>query len=488
MGVDRSNPNAPVFRLLDEPRIRRIHEGALHVLATVGMDVIHEGAREMLVRAGCAQTAEARVTIPGEVVAAALETAPSRFTLYDRNGEPAIELGAGRTYHGAGVTNLAYLDLDEPHPHDFTLEDIGKVAFLADALPNIDFVATPGVLKPSVDLRIEIADQSAFLQMVTNTTMPLVVLSPEAYQLADVLEMAEAVAGSAEALAARPFVMPYLNTVSPLVMNPETVDKLFLAVDRGIPVAVQAAPPIGGSAPVTVAGTLVVAAAETLTGLVLAQLRRPGTPFVSGVVPFVMDMRSGNTATTSPDIMHAIIAMGELTRWWGLPSISTGSGSDSKIPDEQATFDVLYHTQAVSLGGVDMSFSCGRLECGLLHSPLLLVYANEAVDIHRHFFRGLEVSDETLGLDVIAEVGPGGFFLGHEHTREHFRGLWEPTVASWEPRDVWEGRGATSMKQRAAAIVERLRAEHAVSPLREEVLASLHEVIARRGSLLVDGD
>ncbi len=488
MGVDRTNPNAPSFRLMDDEKLRRIHEGALQILSTVGLDVAHEEAREMLGNAGCARTGDLRMTIPEDLVARALGSAPQRFTLYDRTGDPAIHLGGGQTHHGAGVTNLSYVDIDEAAPHDFTLDDIGKVALLADALPSIDFVATPGVIKPRPGIRLELADQQAFVRMVTNTTLPLVVLSPEAYQLADIYEMAEAVAGGPDAFAERPFIMPYLNTVSPLLVNPETVDKLFLAVDRGTPVALQAAPPIGGCTPVTIAGALVVAAVETLAGLVLSQLRRPGTPFVSGVVPFVMDMRTGNTATTSPDIMHAIIAMGELTRWWRLPSISSGSGSDSKVPDEQAAFDVLYHTQAVSLGGVDMSFSGGRLECGLLHSPLLLAYADEAVRIHRHFFRGVEVNDETLALDVIADVGPSGFYLGHPHTLEHFRELWEPALASWEPRDQWEARGATTMKQRATAIVEEIRATHAVPPLPGPVLAELQAVIDRREAALPEDD
>jgi len=283
-------------------------------------------------------------------------------------------------------------------------------------------------------------------------------------------------------------VMPYLNSVSPLVFNPETVDKLFLAADRGLPVCVQAAPPVGGSVPVTIAAGLVVAAAETLMGLVLSQLRNPGTPFVSGVVPFVMDMRSGNTATTSPDIMKMQIAMGELTRRWGVPSLTSGAGSDSKIPDEQAGFEVPYYTQGAMLGGTDMSFSAGRLECGLLHSPVLLVYADEAIGMHERFIRGLEVSETTLALDVIKEVGPGGFFVGHQHTRDHFRELWEPTLTSWEPRDLWESRGSTTMLERAKAKVARLREEHEVEPLPPELLVKLQAVIDRRAAQLPEED
>ncbi|MCJ7831822.1 MAG: trimethylamine methyltransferase family protein, partial [Actinobacteria bacterium] len=464
-----------------------LHDGAISVLETVGIEVAHEGARDLLLANGGKLEEEILIKIPRELVESSLASTPSSFSLYDRHGNEAIQLGAGKTYYGAGVTNLAYLDI-EGDRHDFTLDDIGKVAFLADALPNIDFVATPGVIKPDRTTRVELLDQMAFLQMVSNTTMPLVVLTPDAYQMEDIFEMAEFIAGGREALSAKPFIMPYLNSVSPLVCNPETCDKLFLAADHGIPVCVQAAPPVGGSVPVTIAAGLVVGAAETLMGLVLSQLRNPGTPFVSGVVPFVMDMRSGNTATTSPDIMSMQIAMGELTRSWGVPSLTSGAGSDSKIPDEQAGFEVPYYTQGPMLGGVDMSFSAGRLECGLLHSPVLLVYADEAIGMHKRFMRGLEVDETTLALDVIKEVGPGGFFVGHQHTRDHFRELWEPTLTSWEPRDMWESRGSTTMLERTTAKVRKLREDHAVEPIPKGVLAEMQAVIDRREAILPEDD
>lgn len=488
MGIDRTGTNAPSFRLLDDDKVRALHEGALTVLAEVGLHVVHDEARRMLLDAGGTCEDELLVKVPRAMVEDALASAPSSFTLYDRNGEEALHLGAGHTYFGSGVTNLAFIDIDEAEPHDFTLDDIGRVAFLADALDSIDFVSTPGVIKPKGDQRIELVEQQSFLQMITNTTMPLVVLTPDAYQMEDIFEMAALVAGGDDALAAKPFLLPYLNTVTPLLVNPETVDKLFLAADRGIPACVQAAPPVGANVPVTIAGGIVVGAAETLMGLVLSQLRRPGTPFVSGITPFVMDMRSANTATTTPEIVHMVIAMGELTRSWGLPSVGTSACSDSKTPDEQVAFEIPYYTQAVVLGGMDLCFNVGRMECGLLHSPIALVYADEAVRMHERFQQGLEVNDETLALDVIAEVGPSGFFLGHQHTLDHFRQMWDPHLSSWEPRPMWEERGSTTMLERAKDRVRTLRAEHQVEPLPPETLAAMQAVIDRRAASLPDED
>jgi len=481
MGVDRNSSDAPQVRVLTDEKIRAIHEGALLILERVGIEMPHEGARRELSAAGVTVDGT-RARFPREIVEHSIASAPRTFSLYDRNGREAIRLGVGISYYGAGVTNLFFCDADGDR-HEFTLDDIAKVAHLADALPNIDFVATPGVVKPDSENPIELVDQRAFVRLVSNTTMPLVVLTPDAYQMEDIFEMAEVVAGGREAFCAKPFIMPYLNTVSPLTVNPATVDKLYLAADRGTPVCVQAAQPLGGSTPITLAAGLVVAAAETLAGLVLAQLRNPGTPFVTGGLHYVMDPRTGNTVTTSPDVLLTAIAMGELAHSWGIPVFGTGSGSDSKIPEEQAGFEIAYYSQGPMLGGVDMSFGVGRLESALLHCPEMMVFADEAIGMHRRFMQGLKVDDETLALDVIAEVGPGGFFLGTQHTLRYFRELWAPTLTSWEPRTQWESEGSTTMLERAGEKVARLRREHVVEPLSPDILDGMHAIIERRSAL-----
>jgi trimethylamine--corrinoid protein Co-methyltransferase len=232
---------------LTDHELQRLHDAALEVLLDPGARIMTEPARELLVRNGATQEGDDLVRIPGELVARALETAPSRFMIFDRTGEPALDLGAGNVYVGAGVTNLNYLDPRDQQVKDFTLEATAESTLLADALPNLDFVATPGVTRPSDDLPLEIVNQEEFFGMVTNTTKPLMVLIAAEPELRDIFDMAELVAGGADELRRRPFVMPYLNSVSPLLFNPETLDKLFLAADRGLPASCQAAPQVGAT-------------------------------------------------------------------------------------------------------------------------------------------------------------------------------------------------------------------------------------------------
>jgi trimethylamine--corrinoid protein Co-methyltransferase len=469
-----------VLNPYSQAELDKLHDAAKTVLERTGARIMTEEARQLLLDHGGSQEGEDLIRIPGDLVERALETAPKRFWIYDRSGEPAMELGAGNVYVGAGVTNLNYLDPRDFQVKDFNLGFTAESTLLADALPNLDFVATPGVTRPLPDLPLEIVNQEEFVAMTTNTTKPLMVLIAGEPELRDIYDMAELIAGGPDALREKPFVLPYLNSVSPLLFNLETVEKLFLAADRGLPACCQAAPQVGATGPVTIAGTVVISAAETLMGLVLSQLRNPGTPFVSGTVPFLMDMRYGTVTAGGPDGLRFMVAMGELCRRWGLPMVGMSFGGDSKDADEQGALEAGFYGFGTVLGGVDMVFDAGCLEGGLLFSPELLVISDELVGMTRAAVQPLEISDETIGLDVIDAVGPGNVFLGEDHTLAHFRELWNPQVLSWEGRREWELAGAKTLRTRCREKVFQVWETHEVPPLSDDVLAGMRAIIEKR--------
>lgn len=474
----------PQLTLLNEAQRKRLHEAALEILETAGVRIATPEARALLEGAGARVVEDDLLSIPRAMIEDALDKAPSRFTIYDRAGAPSMHMGEGKTYLSVGVTNLTYLDPADHDRRDFTLEDIASAARLGDGLENIDFVTTPGVVRQSKDMRVELVNHHEFLAMVTNTTKPLMVLIADGPTLADIFEMASAVAGGDEALSAKPFVVPYLNPVSPLMFNEETLDKLLMCADRGIPVVCQGAPQVGGSSPVTIASTIVVAAAESLCGLALSQLRRPGTPYITGTVPFVMDMRTGNVASSGPEMLLMMIGMSELAQYWGIPSLGVAGGGDSKAPDEQAAFEPAFYMQGATLGGADLIFDAGSIECGLMFSPEIAVVSDEVMGMYRRYQQGMALDDESLALDVIREVGPAGFFLGEKHTLEHFREMWEPSLMSWEDRTTWEANGSKTMGQRARERAVQLITEHEVEPLPDEVLTQMRAVIDAREEAL----
>lgn len=471
----------PDFRFLSPADIARIQDATFEVMRDPGLRVMHDEARSMLAAAGATLNGEDMVSFPRELVEHALDSAPKLVRIFDRRGELRLELGAGNRYAAIGVTDLYFLDPATDERRGFTLDDIATATLVGDALGSIDLISTPGVVKGSRELRVELANQHEFLRMVTNTTKPLMVLTADERSLEDVFEMAAAVAGGEEAFRRRPFVFPYLNTVSPLVLNAETIDKLLVAVDRGVPVACQAAPQLGATSPITVAGSVVVSLAESLAGLVLSQVRRAGAPFISGVVPFVMDMRSANVSSVGPDALAFQSAMVDVCRAWGLPTVGVGTGgSDSKIVDEQVGIDAAYLTLGAFLSGVDITFDAGELECGLTWSPVEAVICDEVVRMCRLFAEGIEVSDETLAVETIRTVGAGEHFLAHPQTLERFRDLWMPGLLSWEPREQWEAGGSTTLAERARARALDIIANHRPEPLPADVEAAMREVIARR--------
>ena len=474
---------APLFRVLSQGQRERIHDAALTLLVDPGIQVTTEEGRSVLAAAGCDMEGEI-ARIPARLVDEAISSAPKTFTLYDRSGRECMFLGEGRTYFGTGVTSLFYQNPETNEVHDFTLEDMADVARLTDALEGLDFLSTPGVVRPTDDMPIQLVNHFEYLNMVSNTTKPLLLLTADGDSLADIVEMAALIAGGREELRKRPSISAYLNSVTPLMFNIETLDKLLICADAGIPVTSQSAPNVGATTPVTVAGTTALACAETLAGLVITQARQPGTPYMAGTMPMVMDMRTGEvTGGGSPGHLTYLAGV-EMAHHWGLPQVGAGGSTDSKIPDEQAAKDVASGVLADILEGVDMSFDAGAMEMGLTHSAVLMTIVSDVILETRGMLRGVPTDDESLAIDVTREVGIGGHFLGSPHTLEHFRELETPGLTDWSSRRDWEAAGSTSLRQRAEKLTLELIANHEVEPLPAGVLKEMREVIERRRAKL----
>ena len=474
------DPDAPDFRVLSDAQRQRIHDAALAILDDPGVRITTADARDVLVGAGAVRAGGETIRIPSRLVDEALAAAPRRFVLFDRQGQERMRLGEGRPYFGTGVTALAYEDPRTGAVADVTLDDVAALARLTDALPNLDFIATPGVVRAGPDLPQRIVNQREFLAMLTGTTKPIMPLVADADALADIAEMAAIVAGGEDVLRARPFVVPYLNSVTPLVFDPGTLDKLLLAVDRGLPVVCQAAPTLGGTGPVTPAGTAVLCAAETLAGLVIAQARRPGAPYISGSMPMAMDMRTGDVTGGGAPGLLVYLAGVEMARHWGLPQVGSAGAVDAKLSDEQSARQAALEITASALEGVDLSFDVGSLEMGLAVSAIQVVLADEAIEVARGLLRGVPTDDEALAVDVIREVGIGGHFLASRHTADHQRELWMPTLTSWDSRRSWEAAGAGSLRDRARARAIELIEHHRPPDLPADILDALESVVERR--------
>jgi len=257
------------------------------------------------------------------------------------------------------------------------------------------------------------------------------------------------------------------------------VDKLLLMAEYGLPVVHSPGPLMGGTAPITMAAGLAMSLAEILSALVVHQLRRPGAPFVFGAGLHHMDMRAAQICYASPEFQLTKAAIAELGRGYGLPTWGYAGCSDAKVMDEQAALEATLSVVMAKLSGANLIHDVGYMESGLTASYEMMVLTDELVGMADHLMKGIEVNDETLLLDELHRVGPGGHFLESETTRGRYRDYWYPTLLSREIRPQWLERGGTTLgerlRKRALEIIEGHRPE----ALAAEKKAAVREVLAR---------
>ena len=270
---------------------------------------------------------------------------------------------------------------------------------------------------------------------------------------------------------ARPFFVVGDSPVSPLYHPADPVAKIMFVAGLGLPCLYNPMPQGGLTAPVTTAGVLAVTLAEILTGLVISQLVNPGTPFVCGGVPSVFDMRDATFVYGSPELFLMCSALTDIVRHYRLPSFGTAGMTNAKALDLQAATDVSLSTLMAVLSGSNLVHDVGIIDVGA-HSLPQIVLADEIIGMVRHIEKGIEVSEETLALDVIDGIGPKGIFIAEAHTVEHFRGCWYPTVFDHTP--VNSERKDGSIENRIQSRIDELLAQH--TP--DELSAAAQETIA----------
>jgi trimethylamine--corrinoid protein Co-methyltransferase len=461
------------FRVLSDDQIWEIKQAAFDVLEKAGCDVLHEGAVELLKKAGALVKGE-RVKVPRYIVEECIRTAPKGFTIYDREGKRAMEVEGRKSYYGTSTASPNTRDAFSGEIRETRVADIALGAKVADALPNLDWVMPMG---SSQDVPALAADVHEFEAVVTNTTKPIVFIgySPRGVEL--VYEMAAEVAGGLDNLKERPFVLAYPEPISPLVIPAEVVDRMFVAADLSMPQIPGPSVQPGATGPVTLAGTVAQVVAEGLMGLTLVQLRRPGAPCcLSGNIG-VFDMRTGIMSIAAPEMSLGLAAQAEVAQSFGLPTWGLAGSTDAKTLDAQAGIESAFSILAQGLAGLNLIHDVGYMDRGMVCSAEMLVMGNEVIGMAKRFIQGIEVSVETLAREVIEGVGPGGHFLQEDHTFQRFREeLWMPSLLTREHYDNWQATGSKDMAQRVRERVKEIADGHQALPLPDRTVAVLEKL------------
>ena len=466
--------NTPQFRKLSGDQVERIHNASLEILDRTGVCLYEPEALDLLKKAGVVVSEENRVRIPPGLVEWALSVAPKRVVLCDRSGLRVMPLERNNVFFGPGSDCPNVLDHRTGERRPGTVQDIVEGIRVCDALPNMDFLMSICIAS---DVEQQVADRHQMRAMLMNSTKPILFVTTGFEGCVDAVEMAQIVAGGEKELRRNPICACYINVTSSLRHNAEALQKLLFMAERGLPTTYTPVVLRGINGPVTAAGAMALANAGELAGLVLAQLKREGSPVIlTGGVNDMLDMRTMRDVYAAPENRVMLV---ELAHYYGLPIFGLAGASDAKLPDEQAAAEAAFSLILETLCGAQMVHDVGYLEGGMCNSLEQMVICDELIHYVKRFMQGLEVSEETLALDVIDEIGPHGDFLGTEHTKRHYREDWYPSLFDRNSFESWAAAGGKTLRQRASERVEEILAEHEPEPLPPDVQRRIDEVVSR---------
>ncbi len=378
-----------------------------------------------------------------------------------------MELGGYNSYFGSGSDLMSTWDLESGELRESCLQDTERSARLCDALPNIDFIMS-GAWPNELDARVAFLHN--FRAMVKNTTKPMVVTADDRNDVSVMWQIGCALRGGAEQLAAKPYFVVYGEPVSPLRHMDEAIDKLLYCAEVGLPCLYTPAPMVGGTSPITMAGALAQGLAEYYQGMVVHQLAKPGAPLIFGIGPLVLDLMSMQASYSAVEFFLGHTAQIELARWLDVPNWAYGGMTDSHSLDCQAGLEIAEVTLLDMLSGSNLTHDAGYQGFGLAASLEQIVVVDEFVGMNRRLLAGIEVDEETLALEALADVGPGGEFISHRHTRRFCReAQWRPTVISRASQGTWENDGRADLNERARRKALALLASHEVAELSQSV-------------------
>jgi len=451
--------NSPFFSMLGAEDLKRIDQAGRQILKKIGIRVNDPDVLDMLKNAGADVDPEKEMVRFGdEWLDETLGHAPSEFVLYSRDGNNDIHLGEGKVNFANGGRVFQILDLATGGYRSTMLRDIIHTAKLVDRLKYIQFYI---VACQAYDIEPEHYHLNDFYHAFNNTSKHVMGGCDNIEGAKQMWELACIIAGGPDKLRERPFVSVITNPISPLTIESKALDILRFCCDKGIPVTCAPAPIAGATAPATLAGTLAQMHAESLAGVAIAQVFAPGAKVLYGAVPTVMDLRKVEFTIGSVEMAMMNAAAVQLAKLYKLPIYGSGGVTEAKRPDIQAGTEKTFSSLMVAMAGADcIHLAAGMLDSGNSISYEQYVIDNEIIGMIRRVLAGINVNDDTIGLDVIEKVGPGGNYIMEEHTVDHMmEEFFYPDLSVRSIFDVWENEGRPSMMSRANSMVKEILEE-----------------------------
>ena len=425
----------PKLNLLGPEQINEVHRYSIRILEDTGIKVESKTALEIFAKSDGAEIKDDVVYIKGELIDHAIKQAPSNIEVFNKNGDSAFHLGknhGNETHFGIGCTNTWFQDIESSEVELFTRKHMRHSTKLGDLLDNYALVSTLGI--PS-DVSMDKLDLYSSLDMYANTTKPLVLLISGEGAINDVFDLLSSLHGDISAL---PFCIPYVNPITPLVLNETTTDKMIASINHDLPLMYSNYSMYGGTSPVTEGGSLALLNAELLAGLVFGQLVKEGSKMILGSLPAAFNMASMGSYYTSASYLLNL-ACAEMMNFYEVPHCGTSGSTNGRGADLLASGDLWRNHLSSCMGKIGCAPFVGGNFDSMAFSPTTVVLSNQIIGEAREFARGFALNDETVNLHEIDNVGHGGDYFTSEQTLAALHEL-SNTDAIWSSLslDAWK--------------------------------------------------
>ncbi|MBV9636570.1 MAG: trimethylamine methyltransferase family protein, partial [Methylobacteriaceae bacterium] len=458
-GAARPQPRLPFapVPIVSEDQLEAIHQTSLTILHEIGMDFLHQEAKAILKGAGAdVDPSSNRVRFERGVIERAIGLAPKSFTLHSRNPARNLVIGERNIAFASVGSAPNAADRDEgrrPGNH----KDYRNLIRLGQTLDAVHLWG--GYPVEPVDVHASVRHLDALSDMLTLSDKPIHAYSLGRDRNLDAIEMVRLARGiDAATLDREPSLFTIINSSSPLRLDTPMLEGIIQMARHNQVVVLTPFTLAGAMAPVTVAGAVAQQNAEALAGLVMAQSVRPGSPFVYGGFTSNVDMKSGAPAFGTPEYMKSALLGGQLARRYGLPYRSSNTCAANTL-DAQAAYESVFSLWGAIMGGANLLMhGAGWMEGGLHASFEKMLLDADLLGMVGEFLTPLAVNDDTLAMEAIREVGPGGHYFGCAHTQSRYRtAFFAPMISDWRNYESWREAGSPTALDRAERIVaERL--------------------------------
>lgn len=466
--------------LVSEDQLEAIHDASLTILEEIGMDFLDPSARDLLAKAGArVEPGSERVRFDRGLILERIATAPSEFTLHARNPAHNLVFGGDHVIFAQVASAPNCSDTDKgrrPGAH----EDFRNLVKLAQHFNIIHM--TGGYPVEPVDLHASIRHLECLKDLAILTDKAFHAYSLGRERNRDALEIVRLARGiTNEQLDREPSLISVINSSSPLRLDAPMLQGIIEMSARGQVIIMTPFTLAGAMAPVTVAGALAQQNAEALAGIAFTQIVRPGAPVVYGGFTSNVDMKSGAPAFGTPEYMKAQLVGGQLARRYRLPYRTSNTCAANTV-DAQAAYESVFSLWGATMGGGNFVLhSAGWMEGGLTASFEKTILDVDLLQMVAEFLDPLAVDPDSLGLDAIREVGPGGHYFGAAHTQARYRtAFYAPLISDWRNFQSWVEAGSPTAMEKANRLWKEALAQYVQPPIDPVVVEALDAFVARR--------